>query len=164
MQIFIPQKLIDLRKKCCLSQDELAKQIGVSRTLVTKWETGKSVPTQDAISSMCSALKCDYNDLTEKSIDEFNSCFLHNKFNVTFLILSISFCMFGVGLIVMSLCLFKNVPADDNFSELNRRNLEFMSWFIYGVISGFFGISFGITLLVKYFIYIKRKKRKYEKN
>lgn len=71
MQIFIPQKLIDLRKKCCLSQDELAKQIGVSRTLVTKWETGKSVPTQDAISSMCSALKCDYNDLTEKSIDEF---------------------------------------------------------------------------------------------
>lgn len=38
------EKLIDLRKKAGLSQEELGNRIGVSRQTVSKWELGQSCP------------------------------------------------------------------------------------------------------------------------
>lgn len=66
MDKFAPQKLIELRKKNYLTQDELANRISVSRTLVTKWETGKRIPTSDTILKLCPILGCGSGDLFEK--------------------------------------------------------------------------------------------------
>ncbi|MCX7747740.1 MAG: helix-turn-helix domain-containing protein [Clostridia bacterium] len=37
-------KLLDLRKKAGLSQEEVAEKLGVSRQTVSKWETDQTVP------------------------------------------------------------------------------------------------------------------------
>ena len=38
------EKLIDLRRKAGLSQEQMAQQLDVSRQAVSKWETGESLP------------------------------------------------------------------------------------------------------------------------
>lgn len=38
------EKLLDLRKKAGLSQEEVADKLGVSRQTVSKWETDQTVP------------------------------------------------------------------------------------------------------------------------
>ena len=38
------EKLLDLRKKAGLSQEEVAEKLGVSRQTVSKWETNKTIP------------------------------------------------------------------------------------------------------------------------
>jgi transcriptional regulator with XRE-family HTH domain len=38
------EKLLDLRKKAGLSQEEVADKLGVSRQTVSKWETDQTIP------------------------------------------------------------------------------------------------------------------------
>lgn len=38
------EKLLELRKKAGLSQEEVADKLNVSRQTVSKWETGRTVP------------------------------------------------------------------------------------------------------------------------
>lgn len=38
------EKLLDLRKKAGLSQEDIADKLGVSRQTVSKWETNQTVP------------------------------------------------------------------------------------------------------------------------
>lgn len=49
-----------------LTQDELANKLFVSRTLVTKWETGNSLPTKDNIYRMCELFKISTNKLLNR--------------------------------------------------------------------------------------------------
>lgn len=39
------EKLIDLRRKAGLSQEQMAQQLDVSRQAVSKWETGTADPS-----------------------------------------------------------------------------------------------------------------------
>jgi len=41
------QKIKEYRERKFLKQDELAKLLGVSKTSVTRWETGKFEPTME---------------------------------------------------------------------------------------------------------------------
>ena len=43
------EKLQDLRKKKGLTQEELAKELYVSRTAISKWESGKGYPNIDSL-------------------------------------------------------------------------------------------------------------------
>ena len=47
--MILADKIIDLRKKAGLSQDELAEQMGVSRQSVSKWEGAQSIPDLNKI-------------------------------------------------------------------------------------------------------------------
>ncbi|MBQ8960093.1 MAG: helix-turn-helix transcriptional regulator [Ruminococcus sp.] len=47
--MILADKIIDLRKKAGLSQEELAEQLGVSRQAVSKWESAQSTPDLDRI-------------------------------------------------------------------------------------------------------------------
>lgn len=38
-----------VRVNCCLTQRELAERLGVSKTSIANWETGKSTPNINAI-------------------------------------------------------------------------------------------------------------------
>lgn len=42
--ISLGEKLLDLRKKTGLSQEDVAEKLGVSRQTVSKWETNQTVP------------------------------------------------------------------------------------------------------------------------
>ena len=46
------EKLLDLRKKLGLSQEEVAEKIGVSRQAVAKWESGIAYPDLDNLISL----------------------------------------------------------------------------------------------------------------
>ncbi len=47
--MILADKIINLRKKCGWSQEELAEQMGISRQSVSKWESGMSIPEIDKI-------------------------------------------------------------------------------------------------------------------
>lgn len=50
--MILADKIIDLRKKSGMSQEELADKLGVSRQSVSKWEGAQSIPDLDRILAM----------------------------------------------------------------------------------------------------------------
>ncbi len=57
-----------------LTQDELSNKIFVSRTLVTKWETGNAIPTKENIVKMCEVFNISINKLLNRK--EYNMIML----------------------------------------------------------------------------------------
>lgn len=56
-------KLLELRKKKGISQEEAADILGVSRQTVSKWETGLSTPEFDKIKSIADLYEVSINEL-----------------------------------------------------------------------------------------------------
>ena len=50
------EKLIDLRRKAGLSQEQMAQQLDVSRQAVSKWESGQTTPDAATIAALCEKL------------------------------------------------------------------------------------------------------------
>lgn len=48
----------ELRKEAGLSQTQLAKMVGYSQSVITKWENGESEPNVKAIVKLAKALAC----------------------------------------------------------------------------------------------------------
>ena len=61
-------KLIALRKKKGLSQEELAEKLGVSRQSVSKWESNNTYPETDKIVQICNIFECTMDDLINDNI------------------------------------------------------------------------------------------------
>lgn len=59
----VGDKLLDLRKKKGLSQEEVANIINVSRQTISKWETGESKPDFDKIVPICNLYEINANVL-----------------------------------------------------------------------------------------------------
>ena len=55
--------LKEFRLSASLTQDDLAKHLGVSRTTVTMWETGKSLPRAELIPKIAERCGCSTDDL-----------------------------------------------------------------------------------------------------
>ena len=55
------ERLLDLRKKKGLSQEEIAGLLDVSRQTVSKWETDQSTPDFDKIIPICKLYEIDAN-------------------------------------------------------------------------------------------------------
>ena len=71
----IGDKLIALRKKKGLTQEEVAKKLKVTRKLVSEWEDDKAVPGMDMVSPICELYNITSNELlseqnTEKEFKE----------------------------------------------------------------------------------------------
>jgi transcriptional regulator with XRE-family HTH domain len=56
-------KIKKMRKKCGLTQKELADAIGVTQKDVSRWETGVYNPKVDKLLLIAEALSCDLKDL-----------------------------------------------------------------------------------------------------
>lgn len=69
----IGNKLLELRKKAGLSQEEAAERLGVSRQTISKWETDQSTPDFDKLSLICNLYNITADELingTKKEEDE----------------------------------------------------------------------------------------------
>ena len=56
-------KLLNLRKKYGMSQEEVANKLNVSRQTISKWETGESKPDIDKIMPICELYKITPDEL-----------------------------------------------------------------------------------------------------
>ena len=74
-------KLISLRKKHGLSQEELASKLNVSRQSVSKWESNNTYPETDKIVQICNIFDCRMDDLINDKISDVDSCERKNKNN-----------------------------------------------------------------------------------
>ncbi|MFI3329003.1 MAG: helix-turn-helix transcriptional regulator, partial [bacterium] len=67
----ISEKLIKLRKEKGISQEQLAKDLFISRQAVSKWETNRSLPNIEMIKQICNYYNIDVNQLiTNEDISE----------------------------------------------------------------------------------------------
>ena len=69
--MILADKIMNLRKKCGWSQEDLADQLGISRQSVSKWESGMSIPDLEKIVKIC--LKCHtIHHMSENCFQEVN--------------------------------------------------------------------------------------------
>ncbi len=61
----IGNKIKERRTQLHMTQKELAQKLNVSNQLVSKWETGESVPSLDYLDSLCTALQVDFSFFTK---------------------------------------------------------------------------------------------------
>ncbi len=72
-------KLILLRKKKGLSQEDLAEKLGVSRQSVSKWESNNTYPETDKIVQICNLFECSMDDLINDKITDIEQIERSNK-------------------------------------------------------------------------------------
>ena len=77
-------KLILLRKKKGLSQEELAEKLGVSRQSVSKWESNNTYPETDKIVQICNIFECSMDDLINDKVTDVEETLRKNKNNLNY--------------------------------------------------------------------------------
>ncbi len=72
MNIKVANKLVELRKKSGLSQEQLADKLGLSRQAVSKWERAEASPDTDNLICLAKLYNVSLDDLlsTDETIDE----------------------------------------------------------------------------------------------
>ena len=60
----------ELRRRKDITQEELAKRIGVGHSAVAKWETGKCKPTADKLVKVADVLGCTVDELLREEKKE----------------------------------------------------------------------------------------------
>ncbi|OPZ34311.1 MAG: HTH-type transcriptional regulator ImmR [Tenericutes bacterium ADurb.BinA155] len=72
MNIEIANRLVELRKKSGLSQEELAAKLGLSRQAVSKWERAEASPDTDNLVCLAKLYGVSLDDLldTDQSVDD----------------------------------------------------------------------------------------------
>ena len=108
--MILADKIIKLRKKSGMSQEELAERMGVSRQAVSKWESAQSIPDLDKI-LMLSSLFSNFNQQILQHYD-CSSCFWNSKESARF-----HLCWFSFWIRIYSL-VFK---AQDNICVIFRK-------------------------------------------
>ena len=100
------EKIKKYRKEAGLSQEDLATKIYVSRTLITKYESGSAFPTQENLEKIAIALNVKVEDLlSDKEKNEIveKSFKTNQRF---WMILSICFTSISVILLLLSVIPF----------------------------------------------------------
>jgi transcriptional regulator with XRE-family HTH domain len=69
MNIEIANRLVQLRKKHGLSQEELAEKLGISRQAVSKWERAESSPDTDNLISIAKLYNVSLDELLQSDED-----------------------------------------------------------------------------------------------
>ena len=107
------EKIKKYRKEAGLSQEDLAAKIYVSRTLITKYESGSAFPTQENLEKIAIALNVKVEDLlSDKEKNEIveKSFKTNQRF---WMILSICFASISVILLLLSVIPFYQYGSYD---------------------------------------------------
>ena len=123
-------KLIFLRKKNGLSQEDLASKLNVSRQAVSKWESNNTYPETDKIIQICNIFDCRMDDLINDKIMDIEQCERKNRNNISFVIDSL------LEFITKSINMFTSMK----FSSILRCIIEFgiliFCLFLVGMLAG----------------------------
>lgn len=111
----IGEKLLDLRKKKGLSQEEAAESLGVSRQTISKWETNQTTPDFDKIIPICKLYDITTDELlTGTKVQKEDNTSKSGKFNLKKkakgISLSILIYIIAVAWIMITIPVFKMNP------------------------------------------------------
>lgn len=107
------EKIKKYRKEAGLSQEDLASKIYVSRTLITKYESGSAFPTQENLEKIAIAFNVEVEDLFS---DEEKNEIVEKSFKTNqrfWIILSICFALISVILLLLSVIPFYQYGSYD---------------------------------------------------
>lgn len=65
----IGKKITELRKKYNYTQEQLAEKIGVTRQILSNWESNITSPDLNQASLLCTELKININDLLDNNLE-----------------------------------------------------------------------------------------------
>lgn len=167
--MILADKIMEERKKCGFSQEELAEKLGVSRQSVSKWEGAQSTPDLQRILQMSELfdVTTDYLLIDSKEKDNLShisndtETFVHKvsmeqaneylslgKNNANFISLGVFLCIFSADIFISFGALFSN----ENFTI--PQNILLTLTFI---------LSFlGIAIAVSLFIFVGFKNSPYQ--
>ena len=67
--LLLGERIKEVRKTNGITQEKLAELIGVSRTAITRWESGETNPTVDHLIAVCRVLQINEGALLGHDID-----------------------------------------------------------------------------------------------
>ena len=123
------EKLIELRKKAGLSQEDLAEKVNVSRQSVSKWESGQSTPEMDKLIVLSNIFNISLDELVGKEqpnkkenvkVINKESNKKHKILKVIAIIIIIYFVVFAFKFILFT----RHELIIDSFSENNYTIME----------------------------------------
>ena len=121
------EKLVELRKNKGLTQEELASALYVSRTAVSKWESGRGVPNIESLKAISKYFSVSIDELL--SSDELlNIADEDSKKRATH-IRDLVFSLFDVSMILLLFFPLFGQKGEDVIREVSLLSLE-VSWYI----------------------------------
>lgn len=84
MNLEIANKLQKLRKERCLSQEELAEKLGISRQAVSKWERAESSPDTDNLVALAKLYGISLDELLLTDNDNIEKKKININYNIGF--------------------------------------------------------------------------------
>lgn len=146
----LSEKLYKLRKNSCLSQEQLAEKLNVSRQAISKWESGTAVPESEKLVTISNyfGVSVDYllKDEEEKVIG--TDCNVEEKPKM---IAGIIICIAGiVSMIIWGLLSIFSPEASDQMSESSMITIDG---------NGIFLILCVVAIIVGAGLLLKSKKK-----
>lgn len=111
----LKDRLKELRSKSNLTQEDLANQIFVSRTLVSKWESGDRYPNKDNLARLAVLFQIPQDELIggQKEKDKYN------KYNILSIAYSVVCCVMALGLIaLMIIAIIERITLNDGWTGI----------------------------------------------
>ena len=79
------EKIREARRKCGLSQEQLADKMSVSRSAVAKWEQGRGMPSKASLQELCKLFNLTEEELlNEKEQYIYTFDYKKDSFNAAF--------------------------------------------------------------------------------
>ncbi len=156
------EKLVELRKKKGLTQEELASALFVSRTAISKWESGRGVPNIESLKAVSKFFCVSIDELL--SSDELLTIADEDSKKRETHIRDLIFSLFDVSMILLLFFPLFGQKGQDVIKEVSLLSLE-ISWYIK---TGYFliilaTVVFGVLTLamqnteIEFFIKYKQK-------
>ena len=112
-----------------MTQKNLADALNVSNQLISKWETGESVPSIEYMDKLCTVLDITFNELVSNNVDNKNKAtFDKTKLKPIYLII-IAFFTIALLISLILITYYVIVPAtykNEYVSEINQTIENFL--------------------------------------
>lgn len=117
----IGDKIYKFRKSKNLSQEEFANSIGVTRQIVSKWESNQVIPGVDKLKKISDVYNIPYNELLEGTGYENKKRYDIKKYILLFILMIIIQVMF-----ILIVSMISNKNMEDNYKCLGTQTYSIL--------------------------------------
>lgn len=117
----IGDKIYKFRKSKNLSQEEFANSLGVTRQIVSKWESNQSVPGVDKLKKISDVYNIPYNELLEGTGYENKKKYDIKKYVLLFVLMIIFQVIF-----ILIVSMISNKNMEDNYKCLGTQTYSIL--------------------------------------